>query len=162
MLTTNDDVRSWAVDIVAAKGTKFTPLTKGDQFAIAKLIMELDAAAGYKVTDTSPTDGGGETIPASTTESSPTEQDRQPDPSAVKDALDNPVRTMPMTRGYAYHRARFTAQETFDKFLEAVKEGKAEAKVMDFSTGRQSTDASFAYWLAETIEVGLPPMVRNA
>ena len=91
----------------------------------------------------------------------PEQNPQEPPQTAVKEVLENPVRTVTMTRGYAYHRAGFKAQEVYDKFLADAKKGNTESKVMDFSTGRQSVDAAFAYWLAQTIEVDLPPSVRT-
>ena len=65
-----------------------------------------------------------------------------------------------MTRGYALHRAGFTTQQAYDKFLEWAKDHKGESSVMDFSTGQKSVSAAFAYWLAEIIEVDVPAVER--
>lgn len=139
MITTNEDIRQWAEMIVAAKGEKFTPLTKGEQYLIAQYIMS-------SMQSSAPPD-----TPEPTPET-PSEQIQMP-PKAAE--------TIFLTRGAAYHRAGFSAQEVFDKFLTDAKEHKCDTKVMDFSTGRQSPDAAFAYWLSQTIEIGIPPSARK-
>jgi hypothetical protein len=140
--------------IVEANGEKFTPLTKGDQYAIAKYILGVGEGTSKPTPVTEETQQDDTTLP-------PQDKPSEPPRAAVRDALNNPIRTVTMTRGYAYHRANFTAQEAYDKYLEEVKKGSADKQVMDFSTGRQSHDAAFAYWLSETIEVDLPPSVRT-
>lgn len=145
MIQNNNDIREWAGMIVEAKGEKFTPLTKGEQFLIAKYIIETSKNTLQETTDAPDKDD-------------PKQQEHSQE--EVKGSIETPVRTVKMTRGCAYHRAGLTAQETFDKFLENVKNNASKAQVMDFSTGRRSTDAAFAYWLSETIEVDLQPSVR--
>lgn len=147
MIQTEEDIRKWAEGVVAANGEKFTPLTKGEQFIIAKCIMSLLGASSQKNNAEA-----GKQEPTTAT---------QPSGGELKDVLNNPKRTVTMTRGFAYHHAKFGVQEVYDKFLDDVKNNKAEGRVMDFATGRQSTDAAFAYWLIQTIEVDLPPSVRE-
>ena len=43
-IESNADVLEWAHSIVTANGEKFTALSKGDQFAIAKFIVDSDEA----------------------------------------------------------------------------------------------------------------------
>ena len=149
MIQTTEDVRTWAKTIVDANGEKFTPLTKGDQYAIAKFIMDLGCNASRNEYVESPKSKPNDTNPEDLNR------------GAVRSTIEDPVRTVTMTRAYAYHRAGFKAQEVYDKFLKDVADGNATGKVMDFSTGRQSTDGAFAFWLSETIEVDLPSAVRK-
>ena len=166
-----DDVREWARMIVDAKGEKYTPLSKTDLYQIALCIMETgeNAACGGDADTTQPPPA--ETVAPPTT--SVEDNGKMPEPAkeqqkddgidtaALRSNLLQPVRTAAMTRGYAYHRANFGVQEVYDKFLEWAKEHPKEGKVMDFSNGVQSANAAFAYWLAEVVEVELPPTVRG-
>ena len=138
MIQTEADIRRWAEKMVKANGEKFTPLTKGEQFLIAKYIMDL----GEPIQDT---------IPAPKTEQEANPADQQKDP---QEKQKHPP-MMKMTRGVAFHFSGFTAQQAFDKFLEETKGKSDMAKVMDFSTGRQSADAAFAYWLNEILNVNI-------
>ena len=158
-IETRTDVLEWAQSVVSANGEKFTALTKGDQYTIAKYIVDTldgetpppkdEPKAEYPTTATDePIKGNPEaatpTAPTATTSPIP---NYAPAPQAQK-AI--------MTRSYAYHRAGFEAQQVFDKFLEWCKEHPKSNEVMDFSTGRKSSDAAFAYWLAEIITVDVP------
>ena len=157
MIANEQDIRQWAAMIVEANGEKFTVLTKGDQYLIAKYILSMAESTGTQTAE--PPQETGEQEQAAKREDTHANME-EPPKAAVKEALEHPVRTVTMTRGYAYHRAGFKAQEVYDKFLADAKENNADLKVMDFATGRQSVDAAFAYWLAQTIEVDLPPSVR--
>ena len=53
-----------------------------------------------------------------------------------------------MTRAESFRREGFDAQKVFDKFLDWCKDHHQDREVMDFSNGKKSTDAAFAYWLA--------------
>lgn len=166
-ITDNMDVYEWAKEMVAAKGEKFTPLSKGEQYVIAQYIVSLTPRVAAdlisqtpEVTEEPSADNGAEQLPGPW-EESPCEDNGVPTDwcmSKYKEGNPNspreyvPPTTATMTRGYAYHRAGLDAQQTFDKFLEWGKKHPKELSVMDFATGRKSSDAAFAYWLHEIIE----------
>ena len=143
MIQNDSDVRQWAEMIVKAKGEKFTPLTKVEQFLIAKYILKSEGNVSTEVSDTSPDN----TTEQTKEKDAPTQEQNQ-------NGLKHPP-MMKMTRGVAFHFSGFTAQQAFDKFLEETKGNGDMAKVMDFSTGRQSVDAAFAYWLNEILNVNI-------
>ena len=161
-IETDADVLEWARTMVEAKGDKFTALSKGEQFVIAKYIMDCSIGAFH---DTEPQE---EPTPPQAEEPKYEGTGDAPDP----DGLGTPSRTpvcppnqtseMPstskatMTRAYAYHRAGFDVQQAYDKFLEWCKEHPKCKEVMDFSTGHKSVDAAFAYWLGEIVTVDVP------
>lgn len=168
-ITIDKDVCEWAKEIVAANGEKFTPLSKGEQYVIAQYILSL-----LPEVEREPSADNGEEQPSESgadlkeREESPCEDNGVPTDwcmSKYKEGNPNspreyvpptteyvPPTTATMTRGYAYHRAGLDAQQTFDKFLEWGKNHPKELSVMDFATGRKSSDAAFAYWLHEIIE----------
>ena len=136
------DVREWARSMVDANGDKFTPLSKGDQFVIAKYIVETDKDMEARP-DSAEMENAADSLPKA--------EDNIPPPPR------NPVPcTATMTRAYAYHRAGFDVQQVYDKFLEWCNTHPKEKEVMDFSTGHKSIDAAFAYWLGELISVDVP------
>ena len=158
-IETRTDVLEWAQSVVSANGEKFTALTKGDQYTIAKYIVDTldgetqppkdEPKADYPTTATDEPIKGN---PEAATPTAPTAA-----PSPIPNYAPAPqTQKAIMTRSYAYHRAGFDAQQVFDKFLEWCKEHPKSREVMDFSTGRKSTDAAFAYWLAELITVDVP------
>ena len=140
-IETEADVRAWAVAVVEAKGEKFTALSKGEQFAIAKYVVETSTDAA-------------ESLPKAEETATP------PPPPLPESSTPNPVpcklSTATMTRAYAYHRAGFDVQQVYDKFLEWCNDHPKGKEVMDFSTGHKSVDAAFAYWLGEIITVDVP------
>ena len=138
MIHTCEDIRRWAEKIVNANGEKFTPLTKGEQFLIAKYIMEM----GEPIQDH---------IPAPKTEQESPHSDQK---EAQQEKPKHPP-MMKMTRGVALHLSGLSAQQAYDKFLAEAKEKKLDTVVMDFSTGRMNQDAAFAYWLAEILNVNI-------
>ena len=157
-IKTADDVRQWAKMIVDAKGDKYTPLAKADMLAIAQFIVDVGGDAPAKPDEANkayvpPTEtavGTADDKPSEKDESKPTTADT-PSTKAEKQTS-----TATMMRSYALHRAGFTVQQAYDKFLEWSKEHPKEASVMDFSTGTRSANAAFAYWLAEIISVEVP------
>ena len=144
MIQNDSDVRQWAEMIVKANGEKFTPLTKGEQYLIAKYIM----SSAESTSPTIPDNGVPKPSPAPNPEQEATTQEQN------QNELKHPP-MMKMTRGVAFHFSGFTAQQAFDKFLEETKGKNDMSKVMDFSTGRQSVDAAFAYWLNEILNVNI-------
>ena len=155
-IETDADVLEWAWTMVGAKGDKFTPLSKGEQFVIAKYIVA--NANGMASTETHEKP---EQITATVTN---WEDDIPPPPppmpsvqgDSVTVPLEPPTSKATMSRAYAYHRAGFDVQQAYDKFLEWCKDHPKSREVMDFSTGHKSVDAAFAYWLGETITVDVP------
>ena len=161
-IETDADVLEWAKSVVDAEGEKFTALSKGEQYQIARYICDMNA---LRIAEANPPvtekDCGNEC--------SPSEEEVQKDEDLSHGLGEHETNravspeqekqrcsTATMTRGYAYHRAGYTAQQTFDKFLAWGKEHPTELSVMDFSTGRRSTDCAFAYWLNEIITVDVP------
>lgn len=164
-ITDNMDVCAWAKEMVAAKGEKFTPLSKGEQYVIAQCIVSLIP----KTEEPSADDGAGQPSESGADlkerEESPCEDNGVPtdwckstgkedNPNSLRDYV--PPTTATMTRGYAYHRAGFDAQKTFDEFLRWCKDHPHENSVMDFATGEKSTAAAFAYWIHEIISLDVP------
>ena len=139
-IETEADVRAWAMMMVSANGDKFTPLSKGEQFAIAKYIVE--------------TSQTGEVKP----DNVPKAEDDIPPPP--RNPVPCELSTSTMTRAYAYHRAGFDVQQVFDKFLEWGKEHPKQMEVMDFSNGQKSVAAAFAFWLGEIVTVDGPVTAR--
>ena len=165
-ITTADDVREWARMIVEAKGEKYTPLAKGDLYAIAKYVLECGMSA-----------------------EKPPEQPDVPSPEAIKTAVgtaksikdievedgrfvsedefrrrggststadqDHTIETKVM-RCVGLHEKGVAVQKAYDEFLEWSKSHPKEASVMDFSSGVRSNNAAFAYWLTELVTVKVP------
>ncbi|MGN0130689.1 MAG: hypothetical protein ACI4CE_07375 [Methanomethylophilus alvi] len=156
-IKTADDVRAWAKMIVDAKGDMYTPLAKADMLVIAQFIMDAVTPKDYAEEDKT------HVQPVEPEQEKPQEEDvpTVPSPSQTEVGTACPdtksgVSTVTMMRGYALHRAGFTVQQAYDKFLEWSKGHPKEASVMDFSTGVRSANAAFAYWLAETTSVEFP------
>ena len=147
-IQTTDDIRKWAEEIVAAKGEKFTPLSKGDQYKIARFILGLGECEKPMAVNEVQNDQPQEvqTAPHETT------QQNSQDESKPKPCEDN-GESVKMTRGAAMHLAGHSAQKAFDEFLKWCDEHRGEKEVMDFSTGQRSISASYAYWLSEIVNV---------
>lgn len=157
-IETEADVREWAKAVVEAKGEKFTALSKGEQFVIAKYVVDYSMAIPDMAPDTAP-DNEPQEEPQAEQEDphgDPETEPLHPAPTTTPAAPVSDSTTATMTRGYAYHRAGCDAQQAFDKFLEWVKNHPKDGSVMDFSTGTKSVDAAFAYWLNELITLEIP------
>lgn len=153
-IETEADVREWAKAVVEAKGEKFTALSKGEQFVIAKYVVDYSMAIPDMAPDTAP-DNEPQAEPQAEQEDPHGDPETEPiHPTPAAPVADSTTATM--TRGYAYHRAGCDAQQAFDKFLEWVKNHPKDGSVMDFSTGTKSVDAAFAYWLNEIITLEIP------
>lgn len=147
-IETADDVRQWARAIVAANGEKFTALSKGEQFTIAKFIVATEVNEG---------DANDADAPKPREWKGESSQDCQvPQEDEAQERGISPVTTATMTRAYAYHRAQYSAQQAYDEFLKWAADHPKETSVMDFSTGAKSQVAAFAYWLGETISIDIP------
>ena len=162
-IETEADVREWAKAVVEAKGEKFTALSKGEQFVIAKYVVDYSMATPDMAPDTAPDTEPQEEPqtpqeePHGDPETEPLHTTPAPTPTPAAPVSDiTTATTATMTRGYAYHRAGCDAQQAFDKFLEWVKQHPKDGSVMDFSTGTKSVDAAFAYWLNEIITLEIP------
>lgn len=161
-----DDVRQWARMIVDAKGDKYTPLAKADMLAIAQFIVDVgeDTSKPDEVnkayvppTKTEQPPTSTSTTAVGTAEDKPKVEEAKPITSGQSSSADaKPTSTATMMRSYALHRAGATVQQAYDKFLKWAQGNQKEASVMDFSTGRKSTSAAFAYWLSEIISVEVP------
>lgn len=154
-INSTQDVIAWAKEIVAANGDKYTPLSKDDQFAIAKYIMKTATSedkAPEAEKDTSP----AQPPTAVGTADPAIEEVRKPTPKETCTSGGKTTTAAQMMRSYALHRAGYTVQQAYDEFLKWSKEHPKEATVMDFSTGVKSNNAAFAYWLAEIISVEVP------
>ena len=145
-IKTKEDVLAWAKVIVAAKGEKYTPLAKGDMFAIANFIVEAACPADAPKCI--------ETKPDAEREKSQTDAPMKPMTTDTSAAKRNGL--MPMPRSQLLRNAGFTVQQAYDKFLEWGNEHPKEAAVMDFSTGVRSKNAAFAYWLSEMVAAEIP------
>lgn len=160
-IETDADVLEWARTMVEAKGDKFTALSKGEQFVIAKYIM--DIAFGDGQTAESDSVGKPAVNPETTTATGTKAEEPLPPPpmpsiqgDSVTTPPEPPTSKATMTRAYVYHRAGLDVQQAYDKFLDWCKEHPKCKEVMDFSTGHKSVDAAFAYWLGELITVDVP------
>ena len=157
-IETEADVREWAKAVVEAKGEKFTALSKGEQFVIAKYVVDYSMAIPDMAPDTEPDTEPQAALqpPQEEPHGDPETEPLHPAPTPTPAAPVADTTTATMTRGYAYHRAGCDAQQAFDKFLEWVKNHPKDGSVMDFSTGTKSVDAAFAYWLNELITLEIP------
>ena len=161
------DVLDWAKTISDGKGEKYIPLGKGDMYVIAKFVLAnaqcmncpplVDENGEPKLSPASPTaDAQQEQVDVGAGEP---KGDEYPEFAAAKQIVNESspkVNKVTMTRGYALHHAQFTTQQAYDKFLDWCKEHPKEGSVMDFSTGKKSSEAAFAYWLMENIVVEIP------
>lgn len=158
-IQTEDDVKEWAREIVIAQGDRFTPLSKGEQFVIAKFIYNL----AITPPPCEPTEDCTRPNPPKETAhdaSAPVGLDSAKDP--VKDTTppqqdQQEPQGIKMSRGAAFHIAGHSAQKAYDEFLAWCKEHPQEATVMDFSNGQTSVAAAYAYWLHEIMDVHFNP-----
>lgn len=153
-IETDADVLEWAQTMVEAKGDRFTPLSKGEQFVIARYIV---AHADGKESTDAKEKSEQTTASATKFEDAPLSL---PIPSVGGDSVSAPSEPQTergsVTRAFACYRAGLDVQQAYDKFLEWCKSHPKSKEVMDFSTGHKSVDAAFAYWLGEMITVEVP------
>ena len=176
-IKTKEDVLAWAKVIVDGKGEKYTPLGKADMFAIAKYMAygNGDLTEDLEVKDDMPPPTDPEAEPhaeepspdkdaavGTADEKTSTEEVKTPVADTTSTTVDSATTKVTMTRGYALHRAGFSTQAAYDKFLEWCKEHPKEGTVMDFSTGVKSSNAAFAYWLMENIVAEVPTSEMRA
>ena len=172
-IKTESEVYAWAETIVNGKGDKYIPLGKADMFAIAEFVVKYSPSEPLQEIPPPPT--GPEAEPRAekpspdkavgvVAEADPVEVELSAERnfSTTSTSGGPAVTKVTMTRGYALHRAGFSTQAAYDKFLEWCKEHPKEGMVMDFSTGVKSTNAAFAYWLMENIVVEVPTSEMRA
>lgn len=154
VIQNEEDVVRWARETVDRNGEKFTALTKSDQYAIAQYIL--------KQGDNSMNTSGSHILERVSERATPSVRlvtdpiEPQQTPAEIKEDS----RCVPMTRAKAFHGSGVSAQQAFDRFLEWAKDHHQEAMVMDFSNGKQSAAAAFAYWLADVVAVEVPASER--
>lgn len=159
------DVLAWAEWIAAENGDRFTPLSKGEQYLIAKFIY--DRRGLFEVKPQEPVEEDCCKPMAEDKVEDKVEEcrrDEQADPVAPTTPLvqDQVMpQKMKMSRGAAYHLAGTSAQKAFDEFLKWSNEHPQEACVMDFSNGQKSIAAAYAYWLHEIMDVSLTPKANG-
>lgn len=167
-IKTDVDVLDWAKMICDGKGEKFVPLGKSDMFAIADFVLRNAQCLHNPPNGELMAENPEETSPdkdaaVGTADEKPSTEEVKPPVAASTSTTGGPATTkVTMTRGYALHRAGFTTQQAYDKFLDWCKEHPKEGTVMDFSTGVKSANAAFAYWLMENIVVEVPTSEMRA
>lgn len=145
-IETDADVLDWAKWIVDAKGEKFTPLSKGEQYAIARYVVGSAGCGshdeGDEPSDSGWTDEADNPIPPNLSECA----------SVTEDRSEEQKERMRATRVELFHRDGLDAQQAFDRYLSWLQDHPREKTVMDFSTGRLIDGAGFAYWLCSEAE----------
>lgn len=148
-LETKNDIIEWARIIVEAKGEKFTPMSKGDLYAVASFILEKEGVINI---DGDKKDEIKTECP-STTEGGTVDQEKNDNSTeGCKDyeeqgCEDVPPRYVSCTRASYYSELQWSAQKVYDVFLKWCETNPQEANVMDFSNGTYNKGAAFAYWL---------------
>lgn len=168
-IKTESEVYAWAETIVNGKGDKYIPLGKADMFAIAEFVVKYSPCEPLQEVPPPPPPSPEAEKPADVTaKEEPAKDDKPYDlaPAEIYSTTSTsggPTSTkVTMPRGYALHRAGFSTQKAYDKFLEWSKGHPKEGTVMDFSTGVKSSNAAFAYWLMENIVVEVPTSEMRA
>lgn len=150
-LETKNDIIEWAKIIVEAKGEKFTPMSKGDLFAVASFILEKEGEESEKDENQN-----SERKDETTTESLGTAEDGTVDHDnstegckayEEQECEEFLFRGVSCTRANFFHDQRSSAQRVYDEFLKWCETNPQEANVMDFSNGTYNKGAAFAYWL---------------
>lgn len=167
-LETKADIVEWAKVIVEAKGEKFTPMSKGDLYAVATYILEKEQEDLEKVVNA---EGDGKDMPTpkapGTAEEGIVEEGQKDYPDEGCPAHGDPMQEcmensaiisgtynlLPMTRAEFYRKNKCPVQRVYDEFLKWCAENPSEGNVMDFSTGVYNKGAAFAYWLQDVITV---------
>ena len=164
-IMTDQEIVEWAKDVANAKGEKFTPLTKGDQYAIAQYILERcnTSKEGGDATET-------DAKVAGVTPDDKVVEVKNPDlidphacwaqvsKGATKEECDAAKEMVGdgdkgiIRRQLLVNRGIDTPQKAFDEFLKYTERHREEAVVIDFSNGVQSTAAAFAWWLTQRID----------
>lgn len=155
-LETKNDIIEWAKVIVDAKGEKFTPMSKGDLYAVASFILEKEQEDSEKVVNA---EGDGMDVPTAETpgmaEDGTVDQEKNDNSTEGwkdyeekdYDLGEHPSRYVSCTRASYYSELQWSAQKVYDVFLKWCETNPQEANVMDFSNGTYNKGAAFAYWL---------------
>lgn len=166
-IQTDEEIIEWARMVVAANGEKYTPITKGDQFAIAKYILTLCSPSKVDNGDeTKGPEGGGDTPESTKGEVIGVDNPELINPKAdwaqvrkgATSAEVDEARRMEngekgiIRRELLVKRGIDTPQKAFDEFLKYTERHHEEMKVIDFSNGMQSTAAAFSWWLTQRID----------
>lgn len=158
------DVIKWARETAEAKGSKFTPLSKDDQLAIAEFIVSASVASADS--GRNPMDGM-EGVPAE----SPSKEAAAPipdqkgvptEPEHAEGVGETETKAEPqpeekdekhvyVRRADRLRKRGMDAQTAYDEFLGWAAENPRESFVMDFATGEKNAGAAFAYWLNEMV-----------
>lgn len=157
------DVIKWARETAEAKGTKFTPLSKDDQLAIAEFIVASEAAAGSGVNPTDDMEGVPADAPAEAAATPIPDMEGVPAKPEHTEGMDETeTKVEPQSeekaekyvyvrRADKFRKRGMDAQTAYDEFLNWSSENPRESFVMDFSTGEKNVGAAFAYWLNEMV-----------
>lgn len=158
-----ESVQNWAKEIIDGNGTKYTVLSKSDQFQIARAIImaygeckiELCTSSDPKdllmdakdlpdnISTIEPIEGTEATSAPADAAETPTEDSVEgPSTDSVVAKLDENE-----TRAHFYHNRGKLPQEVYDAFARYCEQHPKEKSVMDFQTGERSSMAAFAYWL---------------
>ena len=158
-IETDSDVREWAKAVVEANGDMFTPLSKGEQFVIAKFIVVENGGCGDRdPSSESDVEPESDTATAEEVHADvpPTSTTEAPSVCSVSVSENPTMQTIQVTRSDFLRGSGLDAQQAFDKFLKWCEEHPKEGSVMDFSSGVKSRDAAFAYWLCDKVLTEVP------
>lgn len=169
-ITSPETLDAFVTKIVDGGGNFFKPLSKSDLYKLATRIRELEAEVKQLRDSTRESDhtqmtllDDHDTTPAQEVMpyTPPCEYDAS-HASTREDAVDDghdashddgggdtmPLPAMPPRRVDIAYRG-LDAQAAFDEFLKDRANDPKRYSVMDFSTGKKSVAAAFAFWLTE-------------
>lgn len=150
------EIIKWADDTVAAKGAKFTPLSKDAQFAIAEFVLACVKELQSEVVETKQPEQDMEGVPSESPKAEV--QEPIPDMEGVPAPTFEEVKGMAtkfVRRGDHLQKCGKDAQAAYDEFLKWANDNPRDSFVMDFATGEKNPGAAFAYWLNDLIEVAV-------
>lgn len=153
------DVIKWASETAEAKGTKFTPLSKDDQFAIAEFIVSVASADSGRnamedmegVPADAPAEGGATPIPDLEGVPAKPDAEANAETKAEPQSGEKDEKYVHVRRADRLMKCGMDAQAAYDEFLKWAAENPRESFVMDFATGEKNAGAAFAYWLNEMV-----------
>lgn len=149
-ITSKETMEEFIGKIIDGQGNFFKPLSKSDLYKLATRIRELEAEIKQLRDSTRESDTPQMTLFD--------DHDTTPAHDAVDDGHDAshddgggdtmPPPAMPPRRVDIAYRG-LDAQAAFDEFLNDKAKDPKRYSVMDFSTGKKSVAAAFAFWLTE-------------
>lgn len=155
-ISTSEEILAWAKDTVAGGGTKYTVLSKSEQFAIASYICEgantvggVSSSKEIEPKMVEPPSEGLIDTSAAWAQKSVGEADKPQDTDAKEESI--PIKKGMSRRESLVARGIKSPQAAYEEFLRYAQKHPIEAKVMDFSNGKQSIAAAFAWWLTEGV-----------